>query len=115
MVSPVTGFMSEDGHFFVSELEAKYHEAREDIKEACLTLNKPVNAESFLYILEAMADEVGEYVRAYKEVNKHKVAENPGRTRGDQSDDGRGSEDDDALEQFEVGGHEPLSDMGDSS
>ncbi len=107
MAKPVEGFMSEAGVFFSTLAEAELHDAELAIRAKC------AKADRFIELIEAMADLVGEYVRAYKEVNK--TRKNTVGLGGDQGNDRRGSTDVDAMEQQSSSGHEPMSNVGNSS
>lgn len=113
MVKRVEGYKSSDGLFFDTIHEAVLHEADMALRAACLILPNPVNADRFIPAIEALADQTLEYLNAYKKVNPAtEVTAEPNR---DTTDNGQGSTNDHAMEQFTLSGHEPMPDVGSST
>lgn len=108
----VTGYLTNDGEFFEDIGEAKRKEAEDTLRKLCLASR--VNAARLIDVIEAMADPIKDYIDAYKATTAQAIKDTP-RVDRDPADDERGSADSPPVEQFEIGGHEPVSDLGNSS
>lgn len=112
MVRPITGFMTNDNVFYEVEAKAQLHEATKALEAACYALPEPVKAATFIRVLEALADQCGDYLSAYEKV--YQVVQDTSSIDRDQGDNSGGGRDTTTLEQFEVSGYESLPDMGHS-
>lgn len=108
MPKKVTGFLTRDQQFYTTDAEACRHEAEMEIRALCAELKpKAIDPEKFITALEAMADQVLEYLHASNEIeipntipHKH------------HSDDGLTTHSAEALQSLTSDGREPMPYMG---
>jgi len=138
MAKVVSGFLANDGNFFISEAEADLHNAEMQIQEWCES--HKVDPDKVVQIIEALADPIKDYLRAKeaqeanivgekspeggwymdrlakaaqtRETFRHDHTEPEPAVEEDQADeDGLGEAIDAILEQ-QIDGHEPVPDVG---
>lgn len=112
----VRGYLSDDGNFFKTAVEAKKHDAEMLIRAWCSVKN--IDADKVIEIIEALADPIVEYVHAFKADKTHRTkipqilkdTETP-RARRNKRDKG-GGEGPETLQQQQTNRREPVPNMG---
>lgn len=64
-MKPVSGFKTEDGNFFETDVEATYHEAETDLMVALGLLSPNMDTSQFIATVEQVAKPLKEYLNAY--------------------------------------------------
>jgi hypothetical protein len=81
------GFITSDGTFFESEVEAWLHEAEVRLRHRLSVEFPQVAQEKFFEVITVLIEEMGEYINAYKVANKRDPAE--GEVGGEDDDSGK--------------------------
>lgn len=112
MPEKATGFLTRDNQFYTSEAEARKHEAEMEIRLMCGELKpKAIDPDRLLPALEAMADQILEYLNASQEARDHaEHLPNP-IVSEHHADDGL-TERDETVQQFEADGHKSMPNVG---
>lgn len=111
-MKPVQGYMSDDGTFFESKLEATRHDYEMQIRAYCVSHTPTIDAEKLMYHLEALADTATGYIDVTRQIEAHSsVASQAVAYQADEQEPEKAPP---VFEQS-LGGHEPMSNVGSSS
>lgn len=91
MAKKVSGFLADDGAWFPTREEARYHEAKIALSILCESHEPPRKPDILFDTLEAWAEPILEYVNAYKDLPqspKRQTIKDTPQPSSDQEDDG---------------------------